>query len=465
MKLYFKLINRQSTAVILVFFMIFFISKNTYSQQSLTLFHLEPIPENNYSNPAIITSYEWHFGVPGLSSLGVSYGNSGFKVNDLLERRTDDSINLTFENFIGKLKKKNNLSLEFREELINYGMKYSDYYFTFNVSERANVYWNYPKDLYNLLWKGNGGFLGETADFSGNSLKVTHFREYAFGASRELNSQWTVGAKLKFLFGKANVWTKKFDAGLYTDPESFEITTNSNIHINSSVPKAFSESDEEFEFGKYFWSRKNLGLAVDLGGIYKFNDEFTFSASVLDLGFISWKNNPKNFTNENTSWTFEGIDVNDYIDETDSVIEERLENLQDSLIDKFNIRETSDKYKTALTSKVILGATYNLSDIETVGLLVRNTIFDKRIRTSVTASYNRKIHDIISASASYTVINRNITNLGLGFVVNLEPFQIYAATDNIVGVFAPNAVKYYNVQFGMNFVFGEKKSKAAPLMH
>ncbi|MBC8343271.1 MAG: hypothetical protein H8E61_04750 [Bacteroidetes bacterium] len=147
------------------------------------------------------------------------------------------------------------------------------------------------------------------------------------------------------------------------------------------------------------------------------------------------------------------------------MIDERLNNLQDSLIDKFNIVESADKYKTALTSKVILGGIYNLSEIETIGLMVRNTIFDKRIRTSVTASYNRKFHDIVSASASWSFINRNITNLGLGFVVNLEPFQIYAATDNIVGVFAPNVVKYYNVQFGMNFVFGQKQSKAAPLIH
>lgn len=465
MKLYFKLIYKHIAAILLVFFAVLFIAKNGFTQQSLTLFHLEPIPENNYSNPAIIPSYDWHFGVPGLSSLGISYGNSGFKVSDLVERRTDDSLSLNFEKFIGKLKKKNNLTLEFREELINYGMKYWDYYFTFNVSERVDCYWNYPKDLYNFLWKGNGGFLGQTANFSGNSLKITHYREYALGASRELNSQWIVGAKVKLLFGKANVWTKKFDAGLYTDPASFDITSNSNIHINSSIPKAFSESDVEFEFGNYFWSGKNPGLAVDLGGIYKFNNDFTFSASILDLGFISWKNNPKNFKNDNVSWTFEGIDINDYIDESDSVIDERLNNLQDSLIDKFNIVESADKYKTALTSKVILGGIYNLSEIETIGLMVRNTIFDKRIRTSVTASYNRKFHDIVSASASWSFINRNITNLGLGFVVNLEPFQIYAATDNIVGVFAPNVVKYYNVQFGMNFVFGQKQSKAAPLIH
>ena len=458
------ILKYKQIPIVLIIFALLFIAKNTWSQQSLTLFHLEPISENNYTNPAIIPSAEWHFGVPGLSSLGVSYGNSGFKVTDLFERRTDDSLNLIVDNFLSKLKDKNNLTFEIREELINYGMKYWDFYFTFNISDRVNCYWNYPDDLYGLVWKGNGGFLGQTADFSGNSLKVSHFREYALGASKELNSQWIVGAKVKLLFGKLNVWTKKLDASIYTDPASFDITSNSNIHINSSIPKAFSESDIEFKFGEYFWSGKNPGLAIDLGGIYKFNSDFTFSASVLDLGFISWKNNPKNFKNENVSWTFEGIDINDFVDETDSVVNERIEDLQDSLIDKFNIAETKDKYKTMLTSKVVLSGAYNLSDIETVGFIVRNTIYDRRIRPSFTASYNRKFHDIISATASYTVINRNAANFGLGFVVNLEPFQIYAATDNIIGVFAPNNVKYYNVQFGMNFVFGQKKSTSAPLI-
>ena len=36
-----------------------------------------------------------------------------------------------------------------------------------------------------------------------------------------------------------------------------------------------------------------FGMAIDLGATYKLNDEWTFSASLLDLGFISWKNTTK----------------------------------------------------------------------------------------------------------------------------------------------------------------------------
>ena len=32
-------------------------------------------------------------------------------------------------------------------------------------------------------------------------------------------------------------------------------------------------------------------MAADLGAVYKLGDDWTLSASLLDLGFISWKNN------------------------------------------------------------------------------------------------------------------------------------------------------------------------------
>lgn len=36
-----------------------------------------------------------------------------------------------------------------------------------------------------------------------------------------------------------------------------------------------------------------LGMAIDLGATYKLNDAWTFSASLLDLGFISCKKPPR----------------------------------------------------------------------------------------------------------------------------------------------------------------------------
>ena len=48
-----------------------------------------------------------------------------------------------------------------------------------------------------------------------------------------------------------------------------------------------------------------FGMALDLGGVYKLNDNLTLSASVLDLGFINWSNNMK-AVNRAESFEFNG---------------------------------------------------------------------------------------------------------------------------------------------------------------
>ena len=49
-----------------------------------------------------------------------------------------------------------------------------------------------------------------------------------------------------------------------------------------------------------------FGMALDLGGVYKLNDNLTLSASVLDLGFINWSNNMK-AVNRAESFEFNGF--------------------------------------------------------------------------------------------------------------------------------------------------------------
>jgi hypothetical protein len=87
--------------------------------------------------------------------------------------------------------------------------------------------------------------------------------------------------------------------------------------------------------------------------------------------------------------------------------------------------------------------------------------------------YVKKLGNILTLSATYTMANRQYYNFGAGFAANLGPFQIYAASDNIVSPFflnkytwtenneeksvkMPRSTKFFNMHFGINFVFGYK---------
>ena len=111
-----------------------------------------------------------------------------------------------------------------------------------------------------------------------------------------------------------------------------------------------------------------------------------------------------------------------------------------------------------MTAKIYLGGTYKLSDIETVGVLVRSEIVNKNWRPSLTLSYYRQILDELGVIGSYTIINRSYTNIGAGVYYNYAPVQVYLVTDNIVGLFVPDAVKYANIHFGINLFLPSSKS-------
>ena len=297
-----------------------------------------------------------------------------------------------------------------------------------------------------LLWKGNKPFIGKEAEIDGLGINIMHYREIAGGYAREINDKWTVGTKLKLLFGKSNIYTAKSNMSLYTNPEDFTLTGNTNIVLNTSL-KSGDESFSDYMFS----GGDNLGFAMDLGGTFKLNDKFSFSASIIDLGFIKWKNNVQNSVLD-TNFVFNGVEFNYFKnDTTNDIISE--------VGDLFKVTENNNSYKTTLPLKIFLSGNYTLNEKHVFGLLIRSEIVNGNFHPAFTGSYNRKLAKAFSFSLSYSIVNRSYLNLGAGFSTNGGPFQFYLITDNFLSVILPQSVKTFNILCGMNLTFGRDKKK------
>ena len=440
-----------------VLLMLIFTGKMADAQFDLTLYNMKPVIQTNLANPAFIPEFQYHFGVPALSSVYVGEGTSGVKFNQLFTKRADDSLVLDFDNIASHTKNKNNISIRTGVQWLNGGMKWKDFYFSLSISDYLDYNMFYSDDLVNLAINGNAPSIGKNIDIAPTYLKATHYREYAFGAAWDFDSQWNFGAKAKMLFGKSNITTKTLDAKLYTADNTYYLTTETNMMINTSMPQSWTEGGVSLS-SDYLFYGASFGLSLDLGATYKLDDQFSFSASVLDLGYIRFDRNYTNYSNDNVKWTFEGIDALEFQDMTNDQINDELSHIGDSLIKKFDIQESWNRYDIMMTAKIYLGGTYKLSDIETVGALVRSEIVNKVWRPSLTLSYYRQILDELGVIGSYTIINRSYTNIGAGVYYNYAPVQVYLVTDNIVGLFVPDAVKYANIHFGVNIFLPESKS-------
>jgi len=463
---------KKTIALFVVVVLSFHFSMDVKGQQNLTLYNLKAIPQSNYVNPGILPASRFNIGLPVISSLYLNKSNSGFKLNDLVTDGAGSSTKLDFENLVNQLATNNYFALALQTDLLSLNFKSKENYFSFNSSYKVNWRVRYPKDFLNFIWKGNGASLGEELKFN-LGLDASTYLEYGLGYSREIGDKLSLGLRVKYLSGIANVSTEKSDITLYTNPITYDITATSDIVVNTSgiVDNPFSGMGVVDVATKL----KNRGYGIDIGGSYKATERLTVNASVLDLGSIKWKFAPTNYVsgNPNASFTYQGINLNTFVNDSTS-IDKAVELVFDSLNATFALDTVHRSYKTRLGAQIYAGAQYELNKESNVSLLLQGHFFDKKLHPALAVSYNYTIDNYLMGSINYSMFNRSYMNIGLGLALNLGPLQVYGVSDNVLGLFIYNKYKFdtgngkkteitypgntknLNLRVGINLTFGRK---------
>lgn len=426
--------------------------------QNFTLYNMNVVPQRTYLNPALIPQGgKISVGLPLLSSEQLSIRNSGFKYSDVIKHGDDDSLHLDMDNMLSKLSTNNYLNINYNPDILSFGIAVDKNYFSFNVTEKIDVRFRYPKAFMEFLWKGNGAYLDKEMKFD-FGLDFSHYREYGLGFAREINDKLSVGGKVKYLYGMENFSIKRSDISVMTAADDYAITAKANIEINSCGIASDSTSPE-FNASQYAFSRKNSGFGLDLGGVYKATEKLTVSASILDLGFINWKDNPTNYVShdQNAQFTYKGFELNQLINSDSSSTDDIGKALGDSLSKIFKIDTLHSNYKTNLSSQIYLGGNYSLTEKSTAGVILYGQVFDKKVHPGIALSYNHQLANWVNVSATYSMYNKSYTNLGLGVALKGGPVQFYIVTDNIFGMILPQHTKNIQLHFGINLLFGKKK--------
>ncbi len=487
--------------ILLGMLMIPFIMK---AQENQTLYYMG-LPQSRLMNPALQGSCGFYLGLPGISSVYFNYSNNSFSPDDFIFKGTGeyaDSLitilhpSYNIDDFLDKLPKRMYLSPEAHVQLFAFGFMSRDIYFTFDITEKANLFLSLPKDFMTLAFHGNSAFVGGTADFSDLTFDMTEYRQYGVSVSKKINNSLTFGAKGKLLFGKANLSLKNADLGITIDEgHGYTHILHSDIILNVSAPLIVTTDSEGFieDFDisddmdtddgilDFVLNTGNVGVAFDFGAVYNLDDYFTLSASVVDLGYINWKQDVYNFVSKGT-YVFEGIDISPEFDVNDDRdLGEVAEAMLDSIADIFKPLSQEEAYITMLPTKIYLGGTFNVCEKLNLGLLSRSQIYKGKIQQALTISANTNLGNALMTSVSYTMSNNSYNNLGVGRSFRGGPFQFYFVSDHIPVTFNkyqfedngditsipfPINLKRINIRFGLNFVFGcnPKKFKDKPLL-
>jgi hypothetical protein len=454
------------------------VSARAPGQESNTMYFMKGVPQSYQLNPATQPGCTFFLGLPGVSPLQVYAENSAFSLRDIIFPLGDSLVTFLHpdadkNDFLDNLAPVNTFQVFASTDILSFGYRSKDLYYTFDLSEKAFARFSYNDDLFDFLLNGNQR--GDRFTFSNTNVDVTTYFELATGNARVINERLRIGSRVKLLFGQINLSTDNKEISLATD-EDWTITSDMKIRL--SIPaldipiniygEVSLDSTDIFNFMNDIDPVEaiqsvfgNIGLGLDLGFHYSLTDKITLSGSLIDLAGIRWSANTYNIR-QNASYVYSGIEISPG-DTTGTT-----ENFFDSLKTVFAFTSDSDPYYTMLPLKLYVGGTYQVIDQVGFGILSRTEYYKKKLREQLTLSANLSPLKILTFSFSYTLFNNTYNSFGFGFASRLGPFNLYLISDNIptgyaveqsTGMIIPYDSRVLNLRIGMNLVFGCRKDK------
>ncbi len=402
--------------------------------------------------------------IPALGNISVNtHGNFGYRdvimSNPMYPSLSDKKMTTFLNPYIsaedalsGFSTGNNRITGDVSLTILSAGFKAFGGYNTIEINSRTTTGVSLPYELFEFA-KNTGNHSYDIGDINAHAQS---FAEIAFGHSRQINDKLRLGAKLKVLvgLGRADVKMRNMKADL-TAEDKWTITGEATADVSM---KGFSYVSEEKEYnieGSGTYERVNdvdldgvgvggFGMAIDLGGVYEINEDWTVSASVLDLGFISWTNDML-AENRSKSFVFNGFHDVSVTSDRGEEIDTKVDRYGDQLADFANLTDMGDKggRSTGIGATINVGAEYTLPVYRKVsfGALCTSRINGAYSWTEGRLSANYAPLNWLDGGVSFAV---NSFTTSMGWVLNLHP-------------------KGYNFFIGMDHILGKTSKEMIPL--
>ena len=334
--------------------------------------------------------------------------------------------------------------------LLSAGFKGFGGYNTIELNSKVFAGVSLPYELFEFA-KNTGNQSYNIGDISAGAQAYV---ELAFGHSRKFGDKLRAGAKVKLLFGAAradlrmegltadlsgaNQWTIKGNATADMSMKGFSYQEETKDYNEANRGQYRRVNDVDVDGG----GLGGFGLAVDLGAVYKINDDWTVSAALRDLGFISWSNDMQ-AKNTATEFEFNGFhQVNAF---RHGAFAEEGDKYSDQLADFANLRDQGDQggRTTGIGAHFNAGVEYSLPSYRklTFGLLSSTTINGDYSWTEARLGANWKPLKWLDGGVNFAV---GSFAASMGWVLNIHP-------------------KGYNFFIGMDHILGEQSKEGIPL--
>ena len=438
------------------------LSFGAVAQNTNSAYFTEGYTHRYQLNPAFDNEKNF-ISIPGVGNINVAtHGTIGldnifYNVDGKTTTFMNPAVDASFLNDINDVSR---LAGDVNINLLSAGFKAFNGYNTVSINVRGNLNTHLPKTIFSFMKEG---VENKTYDISDFDAHADVYGEIALGHSHKLGDKWRVGGAVKFLLGGANIDAKFNKAELTLGEDEWSAITNAEVQ--ASVKGLTYEHDINKETGHEYVSGMDVdgtglngfGMAFDLGAEFKPNQDWAFSAALLDLGFINWNNNmvastggDKSFTTSTYSFNVDEDAPNNFSDEFDMMMND--------LSALYELEDEGDAGSRTTT----LGATLNLGAEFTLPVY-RNLKFGLLNSTRIQGDYSwtefrlSNINPVkpFSAGANFAVGTYGCS-FGWLMNVNVTGFNMFVGMDHFMGKLTKQGLPLSSnasVNMGINIPF------------
>lgn len=396
-----------------------------------------------------------NFSIGGESNIGLSnflYPASNGKLTLFI----DDSV--SEQQFLGGLKNDNQLNTNLNMTILGAGFRTGNLYHTVDLSLKVNQNATLPKSLFSFAKVGTAN--GDNSwQIKNIGVGVDAFGEIAYGVSTGIGDNLRVGARVKALIGLAHADMMVDQLNLSMTEENWSASTTGRIE--TAGPFKFATDGNTVDLTALKYSEVNgtsgFGLGFDLGASYRFLEYLTASVSLLDLGFMSWKNMTQAVSDGSSSYLFEGFGT--ISDGTE--LSTQLEGFKDELLGLVQFQKSGEgKGSTGMSATLHAGieAEMPFYDRLSFGLLGTH-----RFNGAYSWTEGRLSANVTPVDCVGVALSGGVSNFGasLGGIVNFvfPGFNLFVGVDSFNFKVSPQFIPVEkfntNLALGLNLTFGQ----------
>ena len=421
------------------------------SAQSDLLFpHLRDVRQTLLRNPA---TPQRHRVSVGLAHGALAYHAPGFPMSVLTG---EAPVATRLAAGVAGLPSTSRVRLEGRAEVLGLTLATRAGTFSFDLAQRGGGFVDVPAAGARYVFLGDRHLAAEAFEVDAYDAAGLSFLELGLGYAHALPGDERVryGGRLKLLRGQGQGYVVEGRGETLTDAEGRRMVAAEGVLRSSGVAR---EGADSLTFARDFLlGAGNPGLALDLGLHYAGDDGVRLGISLLDLGGIRWRR----FTQD---YTFSGETTTPGLAGTlgpASTNRSALDTLTAQLdrVKAPDFAESTDytqPYTRALAPAVLVTAGYPLRSWLDLTLSYAGRLEGGQLGHAASVGAVARWGHALQLGVAYGITEGVPHQLGISAAVELGPVQLFAASDDLLGLIDHDRLYATTLRAGLNVVVPE----------